>query len=145
MTRRYFEHLQADIDPDFPGSCGRCYQVRCKPGLVIGNGTTPVSTETFYYMPSVSTSVKDTQGRTWPGNDAEADKELVRITLPSHMGRMCSRPAEYLGVMQTVVRIARPSDLIRLLHGILLRILFRGPKGLMYMYTATAQPKSYLG
>jgi hypothetical protein len=26
----------ADANPDFPGSCGRCYEVRCKPGLVLG-------------------------------------------------------------------------------------------------------------
>lgn len=48
--------MQADIDPDFPGSCGRCYQVRCKDGVVLGNGTTPVSIDEFYYMPGAGGS-----------------------------------------------------------------------------------------
>ncbi len=26
----------ADADPDYPGSCGRCYQVKCTSGIVAG-------------------------------------------------------------------------------------------------------------
>lgn len=26
----------ADTNPDYPGSCGRCYQVKCVPGIVYG-------------------------------------------------------------------------------------------------------------
>ena len=29
----------ANNDPDYPGSCGRCYEVRCHTGPVIANGT----------------------------------------------------------------------------------------------------------
>ncbi len=29
----------ADTNPDYPGSCGRCYEVRCKSGLVYGTKT----------------------------------------------------------------------------------------------------------
>jgi hypothetical protein len=32
----------ADANPDYPGSCGRCYEVRCKPGLVLGGCRTRV-------------------------------------------------------------------------------------------------------
>jgi hypothetical protein len=32
----------ADANPDYPGSCGRCYEVRCKPGLVVGGCRTRV-------------------------------------------------------------------------------------------------------
>ena len=26
----------ADASADYPGSCGRCYAIRCRPGLVLG-------------------------------------------------------------------------------------------------------------
>ena len=27
----------ANINPDYPGSCGRCYEVQCVTGVVVGN------------------------------------------------------------------------------------------------------------
>jgi hypothetical protein len=40
----------ADADPDYPGSCGRCYEVRCRPGLVLGADDRPKSINDFYYL-----------------------------------------------------------------------------------------------
>ncbi|KAL3160371.1 hypothetical protein ABBQ32_010699 [Trebouxia sp. C0010 RCD-2024] len=60
----------AQKNPDYPGSCGRCYEVRCQNGIVIGNGTTPVSTNDFYYLASVDATVKDDFNRSFPGNAA---------------------------------------------------------------------------
>lgn len=34
----------ADVNPDFPGSCGRCYEVRCANGLVLANDHKPLWT-----------------------------------------------------------------------------------------------------
>ncbi|KAK9817073.1 hypothetical protein WJX72_009058 [[Myrmecia] bisecta] len=64
----------ADVDPDYPGSCGRCYEVRCKPGLVPGNGSQPqpVDIHSPNYLAGVNSTVKDTYGRSYPGNAAEA-------------------------------------------------------------------------
>ncbi|DBA97636.1 TPA: hypothetical protein ACH3X3_012531 [Trebouxia sp. C0006] len=60
----------AQKDPDYPGSCGRCYEIRCQDGLVIGNGTTPVNIDEFYYLATVNDTVTDDYGRTFPGNSA---------------------------------------------------------------------------
>lgn len=30
----------ADANPDYPGTCGRCYAVKCKPGLVLSKRIT---------------------------------------------------------------------------------------------------------
>ena len=35
----------ANNDPDYPGSCGRCYEVRCHTGPVIANGTSIYRTD----------------------------------------------------------------------------------------------------
>lgn len=80
--------LQANIDPDFPGSCGRCYLVRCHPGLVIANGTTLLNIQNIFYQPAVNSTVQDTYGRQFPGNSAESNQELVRrhAFLSSHIG-----------------------------------------------------------
>lgn len=59
-------------DPDYAGSCGRCYEVRCQDGLVPGNGTTPIPISQFFYQASVNTTIKDDFGRSYPGNSAEA-------------------------------------------------------------------------
>ncbi|KAK9806098.1 hypothetical protein WJX72_001303 [[Myrmecia] bisecta] len=62
---------------DYPGSCGRCYEVRCKPGIVIGNTTAPlhVDLQSPDYLAGVNSTVKDTYGRSFPGNAAEAQSE----------------------------------------------------------------------
>ncbi|KAK9823593.1 hypothetical protein WJX72_004108 [[Myrmecia] bisecta] len=63
----------ANVDPDYPGSCGRCYEVRCKPGLVPGSGGKPLPVDVHSpdYLAGVNPNVKDTVGRTYPGNAAE--------------------------------------------------------------------------
>lgn len=43
---------------------------RCQDGIVIGNNTTPVSIEDFYYLATVDDTVKDDFGRSFPGNSA---------------------------------------------------------------------------
>jgi cullin-associated NEDD8-dissociated protein 1 len=58
--------LFADTNFDYPGSCGRCYEVRCKSGLVEDRGA-PVSIEQFYYLAKVNSNVQDTYGRSFPG------------------------------------------------------------------------------
>lgn len=63
----------ADTNFDYPGSCGRCYEVRCKSGLVQDRGA-PVSIEQFYYLAKVNSNVQDTYGRSFPGNPREGDK-----------------------------------------------------------------------
>ncbi|KAF8059424.1 erkB [Scenedesmus sp. PABB004] len=62
----------ADTNFDYPGSCGRCYEVRCKSGLVQDRGA-PVSINSFYYLAKVNTNVQDTYGRSFPGNPRESD------------------------------------------------------------------------
>uniref|UniRef100_A0A383WGT9 Expansin-like EG45 domain-containing protein n=1 Tax=Tetradesmus obliquus TaxID=3088 RepID=A0A383WGT9_TETOB len=68
----------ADTNPDYPGSCGRCYAMRCKEGLVQNNDGGPLKQNTVFYLPKVSEarSLKDTYGRTWPGNPAEAEGNM---------------------------------------------------------------------
>eukprot|EP00882_Tetradesmus_deserticola_P019112 GHRQ01020560.1.p1 GENE.GHRQ01020560.1~~GHRQ01020560.1.p1 ORF type:complete len:255 (+),score=66.03 GHRQ01020560.1:923-1687(+) len=63
----------ADTNFDYPGSCGRCYEVRCKSGLVQDRGQ-PVSIEKFYYLAKANSNVQDTYGRSFPGNPREGDK-----------------------------------------------------------------------
>jgi hypothetical protein len=58
--------LAADTNWDYPGSCGRCYEVRCKNGLVLDKGA-PVSTAQFFDMGKANPNYRDTKGRKWPG------------------------------------------------------------------------------
>ncbi|KAG2488344.1 hypothetical protein HYH03_013034 [Edaphochlamys debaryana] len=62
----------SDNDPDFPGSCGRCYEVRCVDGVVLGYQDKAVQYDNFYYYPEHGSAV-DTYGREFPGNPAEKD------------------------------------------------------------------------
>ncbi|KAL3157021.1 hypothetical protein ABBQ38_001272 [Trebouxia sp. C0009 RCD-2024] len=75
----------ANINDDFPGSCGRCYEIRCATGTVIGNytvaGNDIVSTIPFNltrgYTPKVDVNtVEDDYGRLWSGNDL-MDQDLL--------------------------------------------------------------------
>lgn len=61
-----------DTNWDYDGSCGRCYEVRCKSGLVMDRGA-PLNISKLYYMAGVDASVKDTYGRSFPGNAREKD------------------------------------------------------------------------
>jgi hypothetical protein len=56
----------ADTNADYPGSCGRCYEIQCKPGLVYDYGK-PVSIKSFYYLAGVDATPKDDYGRSYPG------------------------------------------------------------------------------
>ncbi|KIZ03007.1 hypothetical protein MNEG_4950 [Monoraphidium neglectum] len=78
------------------GSCGRCYEVRCKPGLVLNNQLQPIKLsgtplafegDRFRpYLAAINPNVTDSQGRRvpYPGNPAEARGEMeVTCTDPS--------------------------------------------------------------
>ncbi|GMH42136.1 hypothetical protein BSKO_10055 [Bryopsis sp. KO-2023] len=57
-------------------SCGRCYEIRCKTGLVVsGDGVTPKSIYEGYYLPRYAPDLLDPEGRPWPGKPDEY-KEL---------------------------------------------------------------------
>lgn len=56
----------ADTNWDYPGSCGRCYEVRCKSGLVLDKGA-PVKSTQFFDMGLANPNLVDTKGRKWPG------------------------------------------------------------------------------
>ena len=61
----------ADGDADYPGSCGRCYEIRCVSGTVFDAPSKPVRiiNGTFDgdtmrpYLAAISSSYKDTRGR----------------------------------------------------------------------------------
>ena len=76
----------ADVNPDFPGSCGRCYEVKCAPGLLMGNNHSPIQLSEFYNMASVRTDVKDSFGRAFPGNPY-ADKNRQYVDCWSEDGK----------------------------------------------------------
>ncbi|BDA41289.1 hypothetical protein COCOBI_02-0690 [Coccomyxa sp. Obi] len=72
-------------DPDYPGSCGRCYEVRCKSGLVLGNGTTPYRTDQGYSLSANAPNALDPSGRKWLGNPtADQGLQSVRCWNDSH-------------------------------------------------------------
>lgn len=56
----------ADANFDYAGSCGRCYEVKCRNGLVYDQGK-PVKTSQFYYLAGVDRTPKDDYGRSFPG------------------------------------------------------------------------------
>ncbi|PNW76515.1 hypothetical protein CHLRE_11g467656v5 [Chlamydomonas reinhardtii] len=68
----------ADTNPDFPGSCGRCYEVRCVNGPVLGRNDQAVPAEYWYYFPKYG-SAPDDMGRSFPGNPAYKD-DYVFVT-----------------------------------------------------------------
>ncbi|WIA23970.1 hypothetical protein OEZ85_013605 [Tetradesmus obliquus] len=76
----------ADGSPDFPGSCGRCYDIRCKTGRVLNNQGQPIQiTNGFYegdkfrpYLPAINPNVPDTKGRAFPGNPAPNGSQTTR-------------------------------------------------------------------
>ncbi|KAI8476465.1 MAG: hypothetical protein J3K34DRAFT_455778 [Monoraphidium minutum] len=90
----------ADANPDYPGSCGRCYEVRCNPGIVLNNELQPIQIENGFfegdrfrpYLATINPNVTDSQGRPFPGNPAEARGEQEVI---------CANPSRTL-----LVRIA---------------------------------------
>jgi hypothetical protein len=44
---------------------------------VIANGTSPIKTQDIFYQAAINSAVKDTYGRSFPGNSAENQGELV--------------------------------------------------------------------
>eukprot|EP00798_Chlamydomonas_sp_ICE-L_P020256 gene20256-27010_t len=71
----------ADANPDWPGSCGRCYEVKCVDGLIYEDKDTvsDISSGLFQGDPmrpilaDIASDLKDEQGRSWPGNPAAED------------------------------------------------------------------------
>lgn len=59
------------------GSCGRCYEVRCRDGVVLGNNDLPVSLDEFFVLEDVNSTVKDSQGRSFPGNAGKANNQQI--------------------------------------------------------------------
>ena len=53
----------ANNDPDYPGSCGRCYEIRCRSTEVIANGTTPYRLSGTYQLAAVAPNAVDEHGR----------------------------------------------------------------------------------
>lgn len=59
----------ADTNWDYGGSCGRCYEVRCKSGTVLDKGA-PVKSTQFFDMGKANPNFVDTKGRKWPGEQS---------------------------------------------------------------------------
>ncbi|KAK9827704.1 hypothetical protein WJX81_002445 [Elliptochloris bilobata] len=81
----------ANNDPDYPGSCGRCYEIRCHTGPVIANGTSVYRTDGGYNMFARAPNALDEFGRRFPGNPLMSEREAyVRCwnntdgTAPTH-------------------------------------------------------------
>ena len=53
----------ANNDPDYPGSCGRCYELRCRSVPIIANGTTPYSLSGTYQLAAQAPNAVDEHGR----------------------------------------------------------------------------------
>ncbi|KAF6253155.1 hypothetical protein COO60DRAFT_1643399 [Scenedesmus sp. NREL 46B-D3] len=76
----------SDGSPDYPGSCGRCYDIRCKTGQVLNNQGNPIQISNgFYegdefrpYLPAINPNVTDTKGREFPGNPAPNGTQVTR-------------------------------------------------------------------
>ncbi|MEW5313055.1 MAG: hypothetical protein WDW38_004649 [Sanguina aurantia] len=64
----------ADCNPDYPGVCGRCYQVKCVSGPVYEKDNEQVQISNGQYganrpyLPAINPGLKDSFGRSWPGN-----------------------------------------------------------------------------
>lgn len=63
--------------PTPSGSCGRCYEVRCRNGVVLGFDDKPVSTGEFFVLEEVDPTVLDTRGRPFPGNQGKGQQQQV--------------------------------------------------------------------
>jgi cullin-associated NEDD8-dissociated protein 1 len=57
----------ASGNPDFAGSCGRCYEVKCAPGAVLGWEDKPVNFRQAYFPFWWYANVTDENGRGFPG------------------------------------------------------------------------------
>ena len=65
----------ADVNPDFPGSCGRCYEVRCSEGLLKSNRGDPIWLSEMYYMPQVNSKGK------WKMEHKKKEEERENLSL----------------------------------------------------------------
>lgn len=63
------EHVTsiADQNPDYPGSCGRCYEFKCHEGLVLGSGDKPTNYSESYFAFWEYLNKTDPHGRAFPG------------------------------------------------------------------------------
>lgn len=61
----------SDDNEDWGGSCGRCYEVRCVDGPVLGTSNNPIGLEHLFYFPKYA-NVTDEMGRAFPGNPTES-------------------------------------------------------------------------
>lgn len=59
-------------NPDFPGSCGRCYEVRCFPGPVLGWDNKTVDFRNAYFPFWWYANVTDDMGRSFPGEPSQS-------------------------------------------------------------------------
>jgi cullin-associated NEDD8-dissociated protein 1 len=66
-----FVAAASNVNLDYPGSCGRCYEVQCRNGLVIDEGTTPFKGDNGYDLQAVAPDTNDDFGRSFPGNPAK--------------------------------------------------------------------------
>lgn len=75
----------ANINDDYPGSCGRCYEIQCSTGVVVGNYSTatgtptaiPYNTSTGFIEPGLNyDTVVDDYNRKWNGNPLMSQNEL---------------------------------------------------------------------
>jgi len=60
----------ADTNIDYAGSCGRCYQIKCRTGPLENDGRQLRLTDLEYGLP---VPFLDGKGRDWPGNPIEKD------------------------------------------------------------------------
>ncbi|KAK9807705.1 hypothetical protein WJX72_006675 [[Myrmecia] bisecta] len=98
----------ANLDPDYPGSCGRCYEIRCRPGIQFANGSSPqlfdnslTNPNYLDHLAAVRAKVKDSYGREYPGNALEPINQESVVCWNSSTGAVQDGSAS----SSTVVRI----------------------------------------
>eukprot|EP00891_Asterochloris_glomerata_P000903 jgi/Astpho2/903/Aster-00744 len=98
----------ANTATDYPGSCGRCYEVKCQTGLVIANYTGPASNPTSAaelqtisqgYTPAKNVSaVTDTFGRTAPVNPLLSQNLIYTNCWNNTLGQTTAQGSVYVTV-----------------------------------------------
>ncbi|KAK9801963.1 hypothetical protein WJX73_002009 [Symbiochloris irregularis] len=94
----------ANINPDYPGSCGRCYEIRCTTGVVPGNYTsagvaTPYPLSETYIQPGLDlNTLVDDYGRHWAGNPGAADNEIYTLCWNNTLGLTTEASSIYVTI-----------------------------------------------